>query len=127
LLSGPLACGKGGGGKAAVPVSGRITMDNSPLANASITFQPADGGNVKREYYGTTDEQGNYTLTPSDAEGAPGAPPGKYYVKINLFDRGGPDRPPRQKVPARYNKDSKETFNVPPEGTKDANFDLKSK
>src|SRR5256885_11248434 len=41
------------------PVSGKVTMDGKPLPKASVRFQPDKGGG---DSYGTTDDQGNYTL-----------------------------------------------------------------
>ena len=44
-----------------VPVSGRVTLDGHPVANAEVSFYSTD---VKDAPYasGKTDEQGNYKL-----------------------------------------------------------------
>jgi hypothetical protein len=120
-------CGKKDGPEF-VPVSGRVIMDKRPLAKAIVHFQPAgrEGGVVLPDSYGETDEQGYFVLKPavpgrSDLEGAV---VGKHLVSISLFDRDNPSPSgPVERMPAKYNADSKLTFVVPPEGAKDkANF-----
>jgi hypothetical protein len=128
-----VGCGKKDGPEL-VPVSGRIMMDKRPLAKAILHFQPVrrEGGAVLPDSYGETDEQGYYVLKPavagrSDLEGAV---VGKHVVTISLFDRNNPGPSgPVERVPAKYNTDSKLTFVVPPAGAKDkANFlDLTSR
>lgn len=48
-------------------VTGTVTMDGQPLANALVTFVPEAGG---RSSTGTTDSSGNYTLIYADKKGA---------------------------------------------------------
>ena len=64
-----------------VPVSGTVTADGQPLANATVTFIPMDGtpgfGGT-----GKTDAAGQYTLAGS-RDNAPGIPPGDYRVAIS--------------------------------------------
>src|SRR5207249_460541 len=64
-----------------VPVSGTVTADGQPLANATVTFIPKDGtpgfGGT-----GKTDGSGKYTLAGS-RDNAPGIPPGEYRVAIS--------------------------------------------
>ena len=102
LLTG---CGSGGGpplGK----VSGTITLDGEPLADAAVTFEPIGRG---RPSSGYTDEEGNYTLEYN--EGQLGAPLGEYVVKISTFRAGydngtvHPSEP--EQVPAKYNVKAK--------------------
>jgi hypothetical protein len=66
---------------ALAPVSGRITLGDQPLTNATITFIPKEGtpgfGGV-----GRTDATGKYTLRGS-RDDAPGIPPGAYRVVIS--------------------------------------------
>lgn len=131
-----LAVGCGPGAKYA-PVSGRVTLNGQPLANATVSFQPiaADGG-VNAPAPGSTGQtnaNGEYTLV--SADGKPGAWVGKHVVRITAVAEqvgDGDSRPPRggwpqvDKVPARYNKDSKEEFTVPAGGTGSADFALTS-
>lgn len=129
-----------------VPVSGVVTMDGMPLANADVQFQPmATDGNSNPGYgsYGKTDAQGRYSLTISSQESqAPGAVAGIHKVSIasGTSDKvtydpkiGSPDgsspknKPAPEKIPTQYNSQSSLTFEVPQTGTDKANFDLQSR
>ena len=119
-----LGCGKGVDG---VPVSGRITRDNQPLAKAKVMFQSlgADGKpDANKSAGGETDDNGQYTLKRVQSQSAKVAP-GEYRVEIHLIERG--QRGIRELIPPQYSTKSTLKFTVPPEGTKDANFDVKSK
>jgi hypothetical protein len=75
--------------------------------------------------YSATDAEGRFTLV--GLKGKQGAAVGPHRVAIRK-----PKNPRREDgggemVPARYNLDTELTFVVPPEGTDQANFDLKSK
>jgi hypothetical protein len=117
----------GCGGKKFVPVSGKVTLNGQPLVGATVGFQPIATGGVEAApgSTGKTDDKGEYTLTAST--GQSGAWVGKHRVIISLVSpqvgdddarhsRRGP--PLADKVPPRYNKDSKEVVEVPPEGLK---------
>jgi hypothetical protein len=119
-----------------VPVSGVVTFDGKPLANATVLFSPvAKAGEINAGdgSAGKTNEQGEYTLTTS--RGVPGAQVGKHRVSISVLSQAGSSdqRPPAGgwpapiKVPARYNTESQLTFDVPAAGTTAANFDLTTK
>jgi hypothetical protein len=128
-----LGCGSG---KKFAPVSGKVTLNGQPLAKALVSFQPiAAQGSVEAAVgsAATTNDKGEYTLKSSD--GKIGAWVGKHTVRISAVSEQvgeGDERPPRggwpqaNKVPRRYNDDSKETFDVPSGGTDKANFDLKA-
>lgn len=111
-----------------VPVSGRVMLDSRPVVNANVRFQPVkqDAGKIVPESYGETDDKGFFTLRPiTDREEDTGAVPGEYLIQISLFDRDKGSG--REMIPFKYNRDSKLSFKVPPEGTKDANFNLTSR
>jgi hypothetical protein len=128
-----LIVGCGSGPKYAA-VSGRVTLNGQPLANATVSFQPIAEGSVNAPAPGSTgrtNANGEYTL--SCADGRAGAWVGKHRVSISAVSEQAGDgdvRPPRggwpqvDKVPARYNKDSKEEFTVPAGGTEKADFAL---
>jgi hypothetical protein len=126
----PLGCAK----KTAplAPVSGRVTLDGKPLAGALVRFQPQQRDkdpNMAPDALGHTDDQGNYTLStvlPTGEEKA-GAVIGRHNVQISLFDYGDGKRQPGERVPAKYNTESKETYEVPAAGANQANFELFSK
>jgi hypothetical protein len=108
-----------------VPVSGKVTMNGLPLADVEARFQPTGGTlkkpNVGRGSNGLTDSEGHFKLY-IDAN-HPGAVPGKHTVSITVpWSRASEAR----SIPPRYNTSSTLSFEVPPDGTDAANFDLKS-
>src|SRR5262249_55808115 len=117
------------------PVSGRVTMDNRPLAHAEVSFYPVGSGKEAPYASGTTDEEGNYRLEAVVGGGKwTGAVVGENHVRISVDkrNRGKKLRPnelrgPFDLVPARYNTDSTLTCTVPPEGKQDANFAITSR
>jgi hypothetical protein len=123
-------------GNAIAPVSGVVTLDGKPLPDARISFQPAPTGEAagKTELgmgsYATTDAEGRYTLHTADTDAA-GAVVGTHRVMISDMrtesdQDGGVVRTPPPRFPPRYS-DGSLTFDVKPEGTDQANFELKSK
>jgi hypothetical protein len=119
----------GCGGSNLAPVSGKITLDDKPLANARVGFQPTEGLNPGAGSFGMTDENGVYILKPVDGKGS-GAVVGKHRVEIYYFGQtqGADDDRTKMvnRLPAQYNQQSKLTFDVKP-GPNTANFDLSSK
>jgi hypothetical protein len=126
-----------GGGPAVAPVSGTVTMDGKPLANAAVNFQPKASGrdvNPGPGSAGMTDAQGNFTLqVVGTAQN--GAVVGRHRVEISAYVRGpGSDSngdrrepAPRNLVPAKYNDHTTLEFDVPAGGTQAARFDLTSR
>jgi hypothetical protein len=125
-----------GSGSQFAPVSGRVTLNGKPLVGATVSFQPiAPEGSrdAAPGSTGKTNENGEYKMVGSD--GQTGAWVGKHRVVITLVatEVGESDaRPPRggwpmkEKIPAKYNDQSKETFEVPRGGTTSADFALTS-
>jgi hypothetical protein len=75
--------GCGGDGLRRVPVKGQVTAKGTPVANATVSFMPAEG--TKGEGgIGTTDSAGIFTLIGS-RRGDVGVVPGKYSVRISRF------------------------------------------
>jgi len=134
IAVGVVATGCSGGGPAVAPVTGTVTLDGQPLANASVTFQPIAEGSVDAgpASTATTDAQGAFVL--KTAEGEEGAVVGKH--RIMVFSAGGGAGPqdedniygsaPAEKVPAQYNTQTTLEFEVPPGGSTAANFELSS-
>jgi hypothetical protein len=131
LLAGGAALILAGCGKASniVPVSGRVTMDGQPLAEARVTFQPI--GDWQNPYpgpasYGVTDSNGYFTLTLMDS-GQSGAMVGKHRVTITPKESAvtSSDAGYYNALPPAQQPQTVE-FEVPPGGTQSANFDLKS-
>ena len=133
-----LAAGCGGDSKY-VPVSGVVTLNGKPYAGAVVTFQPEGGkgnNNPGRGSVGVTDAQGRFTLATDD--GNNGAVIGTHQIKIRTqgdmvgFDPavGSPDSPTQEKnkktdpIPIEWRELGKNKYEVPPGGTKDANFEI---
>ncbi|PQO37119.1 hypothetical protein C5Y96_06370 [Blastopirellula marina] len=122
-LIGLTGCGSGAG---VAPVSGTVTLDGQPLANALVSFYPQEEG--KRFSTGTTDASGRYELVYTNDQH--GAAIGKHTVKITtatVQGEGGPARPPKEKLPAKYNDESKLIVDVTSGSNDSTNFDLQSK
>jgi hypothetical protein len=123
-----------GGSAQIVPVSGRVTLDGRPLANATVTFVPvaaAAGKDPLPSSVGTTDENGHYSLVLNSGGQTSGAVAGTHKVIILLGVQGGStsDATPtfHKQLPEQYNRKSKLECDVPAGGRDDANFDLHSK
>jgi hypothetical protein len=123
-------------------VSGRVTLDNKPLAKASITFIPmATKENMAPgpTAHALNDDDGRYTLgIDKDTNGAVVHRCRIYITTLYLgavmpIDNdkdGGPPvlvKRPKDKVPERYNARTELIFDVPAGGTDQANFELKSR
>jgi len=129
-------CGCSSGPKF-VPVSGTVTLDGKPLANAIVAFNPAAvPGKIEAAGPGSmavTDDQGHFALKVIGTDGKTvGAVVGEHRVRVstadNMTNSDSSDVAhghPKERVPAKYNTNSQLTFTVPPGGTDAANFDLK--
>lgn len=113
------------------PVSGKVTMNDQPLAGALVSFLPdtkpgATPSPTSRAY---TDKEGRYTLITSEDKA--GAVVGTHKVRIStLRSTGGSEGEggailSRETVPEAYNARTTLTFDVPEEGTDRADFALK--
>jgi hypothetical protein len=99
VLSAVLLSGCGGSGPELAPVSGHVTLDDSPMAGARIKFQPEAGGGSPS--YGTADQDGHYEL--GYKRGQSGALIGWHTVSIERGSDGGESKSKPQPLPARYN------------------------
>lgn len=126
-----MLCGCSSGDRALAPVTGKVTLDGKPLSGGGVTFQPiaaAGSTSAGRGSVAYCDGEGNFTLKTID--GHPGAVVGAHRVRIYG---------PRNKiasaddtssgataeiVPAIYNIQSTLTFDVPVDGSDDADFEL---
>lgn len=118
-----IGCG-GGDGPELGTVEGKVTLDDNPLAGATVTFSPVDGG---RQSFATTNDEGYYYLkhTPS----RDGALIGKHKVSITTAtsktDADGNDIEVPETLPAKYNAETELEKSVEA-GSNEINFDLKS-
>jgi hypothetical protein len=90
-----------------VQVSGKVTLDGQPLANAKVAFEGEDKG----ASIGMTDSAGGYTL--SYDSNTVGVKPGPKTVRITLADAnvegGGVAEGAtavKETIPAKYNRQS---------------------
>jgi hypothetical protein len=83
-------------------VTGTVTADGKPLANAMVTFSPEPAG---RASSGLTNESGEYRLSYTRDEA--GAVIGPHTVRISTAvstdDEGDYGKTPRETLPAKYN------------------------
>jgi hypothetical protein len=117
-----------------VDISGTVTLDGAPLADAVVMFEAPD----TTFCYGTTDAQGRYVLKLNSEK--MGVIPGPKIVRISTTastgeeegggaaeevdpDAAGGNR--EEKVPACYHKDSKLTVTVA-DSDPELDFDLQS-
>ncbi|MBN2295291.1 MAG: hypothetical protein JXM70_22865 [Pirellulales bacterium] len=129
-----ILAGCGGDSYQLAPVSGQVRLDGQPLGECQVRFQPLaiseNKVNPGPGSFAVTDEQGRFTLKAINPT-RPGAVVGKHRVWLNTSKPAGPmesesGRMTPEKVPAKYRNGQIE-FDVLPEGTDQANFDLSSK
>ena len=71
------------GGPKLVPVTGRVTMNGTPLKNVKVEFHPdPDAGAIGPSSTGITDGDGNFTLTCAARGNAAGAVVGRHRVVL---------------------------------------------
>jgi hypothetical protein len=97
-----VGCGRDSGNLGRV--SGKVTLDGQPLANATVIFSPKTAGGSQS--LAITDGKGMYSLLQSTQQR--GADPGEHAVVIATFSEGDPDgNPPvarvAERVPFKYN------------------------
>lgn len=133
ILNLTLMMGCGGGPYELAPVSGTVTLNGEPLADATVSYEPmraADKEVVGPGSVGKTDEAGKYELETYKQE--TGAVVGKHKVRISTFksvleDIKNSDAVKvvsQEKVPWNYNRHSSLSVKVPSDGTDTADFAL---
>lgn len=106
-----------------VDVSGTVTMDGRPLADALVIFETED----KRFSYGRTDGNGHYQLQFDTV--AKGVMPGPKTVRISMSGAATEEEAATRRVetvPKKYNKESELRVEVKPGEDQTFDFDLKS-
>ena len=116
-------------------VTGVITYNGEPLANATVKFIPTDA--TGSQSYGKTNEKGEYKLQTLLGAADAGTTPGEYKVTVdcietvetgNMIEENGEEKPEtvaESLIPAKYNnaETSGLTATVAP-GDNTINFDL---
>ena len=136
LAAGLAAVGLAGcGGPEMAPVSGRVTLDGKPLAGVVVNFFPVGSKERPTPGYPSLSEptgpDGRFALANPHLK-RPGAVVGPHRVSVNTpvpashpvnFSATAPYYDP---LPPKYSSPSALSFEVPPGGTTEANFDLTS-
>lgn len=104
-------------------VSGTVTLDGQPLANATVVFSPTTAGS---QSIAVTDANGEYSLL--YASKIRGAEPGEHRVAVSTFTPGDSDGDPpvakvAERVPYKYNLRSELSTTVS-HGNNTVNLDL---
>lgn len=104
-------------------VSGKVTLDGQPLANATVVFSPKTAAS---QSIAVTDANGEYSLL--YAAKIRGAEPGEHRVAVSTFTEGDPDGDPpvakvAERVPYKYNLRSELSATVS-RGKNTVNLDL---
>ncbi len=117
LLAAGACCLLAGCGPRSVPIEGKVAFQGVAVAEGTITLEPVGKGSVATSPIA----QGTYHAQ---------AVPGKYRVVFSAYraaNTPGPDGKPHkiQYLPAKFTVDSQVTVEVPREGNKKLDFDLK--
>jgi hypothetical protein len=131
LLSG---CGSGDG-VSRVPVGGEVSVDGAPMKAGTIRFIP--NGATTGPAAVATIKEGKFELPQAE-----GPVPGSHRVEIEAIDyldfalddeqayakRAAGGKPmPKNPIPARYNRQSELTAQLPDEGNRELKFQLDTK
>ena len=129
-LSAMLGCGSGPYDLA--PVSGVVTLDGAPVAEARVVFEPMRVGeealNAGPGSWGQTDAEGRFVV--ETMAGERGAVVGLHRITITTFlgemNRAGHSAGVvrQEEIPPRYFEAGALTFTVPADGTDAADFAL---
>ncbi|MDR2117300.1 MAG: hypothetical protein LBP87_13060 [Planctomycetaceae bacterium] len=124
-----------GCGSKTVSVSGKVTFDGEPGKNITVLFQgELVDGKSPEAAFGTTNERGEYSLSLIHSRKR-GAIPGNYAVfiswkdskaeSVNIAETTNITNSCPYKIPTRATN-GEMIFTVPPEGTKNADFEFRS-
>lgn len=134
LLALITACASGcgsGDGLNRQPISGAVTVDDAPVPNGSVTFEPLFTGGIGG---GAVISNGKYSISRAD-----GLPPGKYRISVTGDDgqnftvsegkMPGDEIMPAKKqlVPPSWNSKSKHEVEVKDSGSNTFDFKIGSK
>jgi len=116
-----------GGSGSLNKVSGKVTVDGSPLTRGSVRFVPdtTKGNKSSAEPVGEIKPDGSYELT---TNGKSGAPAGWYKVTVNATEQVDSSKPFSGKslVPRKYNVPESTQLSVEVKASsKDGDYDLK--
>jgi len=120
LLS-TLGCGQSKQNYEMIDVTGAITFDGSPLANAAVAFY----SDTRPPAYGMTDSSGQFKL--ETREHGQGVPKGEYIVRIGSTDQTTNGSGKNVTVPSMYEENGVAIVAISDQGEKTFDFNLKSR
>jgi hypothetical protein len=109
-------CQPGGPKERTYPVTGVVTLNNEPVADAAVTFHPAGSGKLA---VGKTDASGRFTLTTTET-GQSGAVPGRYRVTVAKYV--SPEQPAAVAPSGEYQEQAPETTPAPAQNVLPAKY-----
>jgi hypothetical protein len=112
-----IGCGGGADLPELVPVSGKVTLDGQPVAEARVSFEPEKGAMSS----GRTDAEGHFEVYYAGAN--KGAIVGKHKVKISKMDGEAGS----ELIPPQFNEKTTLSQEVSKAGPNEFTFDLKKK
>jgi hypothetical protein len=95
-----VGCGSGEKRTPTFAVRGKLTDGSKPVANAQVVFHPENVSADTPKPRGTTDANGEFTLTTYD--GHDGAPAGQYRVSVEQWKTVSADAGPANQLPAKF-------------------------
>jgi hypothetical protein len=110
-------CGGGPEGPATAEVTGLVTLDGAPLANADVFFHPVDSEGPAQASQAVTGDDGRFTVQTHVAAGQykPGMIPGEYRVSVSKLDTSNVTStltPPKNVLPEKYASPQTSGFTV---------------
>ena len=128
LLTTLAAVGCGGSDVDLVKVTGTVTMNGEPVADAEVLFKPVAGGRLS---HGKTDAEGRYTL--EYLPGQRGAIVGAHQVSVSTYVEPDTDSSDPEKmagrpetIPAEFNSRTTLEAELEPAGSTVLDFDLEA-
>lgn len=100
------------------PVSGKVTLDGTPMSKGDISLRSTDPS-TKDEPYAKIEADGTFKVM---TKGRPGSPKGKFGVLVTAYEDLDPKNPsaaPKSIIPRRYAEKAILSLDVP-----SANYDL---
>lgn len=111
-------------------VSGVVTLDGRPVSGAKVRFipvhQPEHPEASKMMAIGVTDSEGGYSLVIYNGPDGAVVGENRVWISTAVEDENSSKLVVPEKIPYEYNVSSKLMFDVPAEGTDNADFALTS-
>jgi hypothetical protein len=122
-------CGGGPEGPATAEVSGLVSLNGAPVANADVFFHPANPDGPGKACQAVTGEDGRFTVKTHVEAGEykPGMIPGDYRVTISKLDTSSVTStltPPKNVLPPMYALPQTSGFTVTVSASEENDFEF---